>query len=332
MRRVAVVTGASGGVGRATVRELARRGYDVGLIARGEAGLAAAAAEVVETGRRAAVAPADVAEWDQVDAAASAVTDELGPIDVWVNNAMTTVFAAIADLTPAELHRATAVTYFGQVHGAMAALARMRPRDEGTIVSVGSALAFRGIPMQSAYCGAKFAVRGFMQSLRSELLATGSHVRVCEVHLPAVNTTQFGWCRAKVDRQPMPVAPIYQPEVPARAIADIIESGARQDIVGSWNWLVVRLAQAMPGVGDHYMANTGISGQLTDQPLDQGRPDDLDTPVDDRTDFGAHGMFGDQAGGVLDPTFLRTTPHAAGSFVTAAAARVRAVVSRRWRR
>src|SRR3954451_23510800 len=174
MSKIAVVTGASGGGGRATVGELAGRGYDIALLARGRAGLEAAAEDVRRRGRRALVVPTDVADWSAVDAAAGAVEDQLGPIDVWVNNAMTTVFAAVADTDPEELHRATQVTYFGQVHGAMAALARMRARDRGTIVSVGSALAFRGIPLQSSYCGAKFAVRGFMESLRTELLHDGS--------------------------------------------------------------------------------------------------------------------------------------------------------------
>jgi NAD(P)-dependent dehydrogenase (short-subunit alcohol dehydrogenase family) len=180
-------------------------------------------------------AMADVAVWDEVDAAALRITDELGPIDVWVNNAMTTVFASVADTRPDELRRATEVTYLGQVHGAMAALDRMRPRDAGTIVSVGSSLAYRGIPMQSSYCASKFAVRGFMESLPSELLSEGSGIRVSQIHMPAMNTPQFGWCRAKTPTHPMPVPPIYQPERCAVAVADLVESGRRQKIYGVWN-------------------------------------------------------------------------------------------------
>lgn len=332
MTKVAVITGASGGVGRATARELARRGYDVGLIARGRAGLEGARAEVEAHGRRACVAPADVAVWDEVDAAASAITAELGDIDVWVNNAMTTVFAAVRDVQPDEIERATAVTYLGQVHGTMAALHRMRDRDAGTIISVGSALAYRGIPLQSAYCGAKFAVRGFMESLRTELLAERSHIRVAQIHLPAVNTTQFGWCRAKVDDHPMPVPPIYQPEVPARAIADLIESGARQHVVGVWNWLLIQLNKVMPGVGDHYMAQTGIDSQLTDRPIRRDRPDDLFEPADDDVDHGAHGIFDHRAKGMLEPTFIASLPHTALAFATAASARIAEVARQRWSR
>jgi hypothetical protein len=211
----------------------------------------------------------------------------------------------------------------------MAALARMRPRDRGTIVSVGSALAFRGIPLQSSYCGAKFAVRGFMESLRTELLHDGSHVRVCQVHLPAVNTTQFGWCRAKVGFHPMPVPPIYQPEVPARIIADVIEKGARQHFIGTWNWLLVHLNDVMPGVGDHYMAATGVSSQLTSVPLQPGRPDDLEHPADDDVDHGSHGIFDDCAGGLLDAGFLRSVPRTTTRFFTASAHRLAEVIHRR---
>ncbi len=329
MTKVAVVTGATGGIGRAAVRELARRGYDVGLLARGAAGLAAAAAEVELVGQRAVAVPTDVAVWDEVDAAAERVTAELGPIDVWINNAMTTVFAPVADLEPAELRRATEVTYLGQCHGAMAALARMRERDRGHIVSVGSALAYRGIPLQAAYCGAKFATRGFMESLRSELLEEGSSVRVSQVHLPAVNTPQFGWCRAKADTHPMPVPPIYQPEMIARKILGVLETGSRQKVVGPWTWSLIQLTRLMPGVGDHYMAQTGRDSQLTDIPIPPDRPDDLFTPVDDDRDFGAHGIFDDRAGGLTDRKFLASVPTTAANFLGSVRARAAEVVARR---
>jgi short-subunit dehydrogenase len=329
---VAVVTGASGGLGRALVRQLAERGYDVGLLARGRAGLDAAAEEVRQCGRRAVSVPTDVADWDQVDAAAQRITDELGPIDVWINNAMTTVFASIADTRPEELRRATEVTYFGQVHGTMAALDRMRRRDAGTIVSIGSALAYRGIPMQSAYCGSKFAVRGFMESLRCELIAEDSNITVSQVHMPAMNTPQFGWCRAKTDFQTMPVPPIYQPERCADAVMRVIDRGRRQKIYGVWNWMLVKLNQVMPGVGDHYMGRTGVDSQLTDIPLDPDRPDNLEHPVDEERDHGARGSFGDQVGGMLTWNFVAMLPATVASAGRAAGARIAEVLRQRTRR
>jgi NAD(P)-dependent dehydrogenase (short-subunit alcohol dehydrogenase family) len=327
--RVAVVTGGTGGVGRATVRELADRGWDVAILARGEAGLKAAVAEVEARGRRGLAVPTDVAEHDQVEAAAARVEDELGPIDCWINNTMTTVFGRVEDLQAEEIERATNVTYLGQVHGALAALRRMRPRNRGTIIFVGSALAYRGIPLQSAYCAAKFAVRGFYESLRTELINADSQVRVTTVHLPAVNTTQFGWGRAKVDRHPQPVPPIYQPEVAAAAIVDAAETAPRQKILGSWNWLLVQVAQTMPGVGDHFMARSGVSGQLTDIPIADDRADNLFEPVDQDRDFGAHGIFDDRASGVRTPAFLKQLPDQAKTFALAARARFEEVRARR---
>jgi len=328
-RGVAVVTGASGGLGRALVQALADDGYDVGLLARGRAGLEGAAADVRARGRRALEVPTDVASWDQVDAAAHQIENELGPIDVWINNAMTTVFATIVETGPEELRRATEVTYFGQVHGTMAALARMRARDRGTIISIGSALAYRGIPMQSAYCGSKFAVRGFMESLRCELIAEGSNIAVSQVHMPAMNTPQFGWCRAKTDTHPMPVPPIYQPERCAEAVMKVLHNGRRQKIYGVWNWMLVKLNQVMPGVGDHYMGRTGIDSQLTDIPIDADRPDDLEHPVDDDRDHGARGIFDDQVGGMLTWNFVTMLPSTMVGAGRAGAARLAEIARQR---
>lgn len=324
------MTGASAGVGRATAVELARRGYDVGLIARGRAGLDAALADVLAEGVAGVAAVADVADMDQVDAAAARIEEQLGPIEIWINNAMTTVFARVRDLRADEIRRATEVTYLGQVHGTLAALSRMRARDRGTIVFVGSALSYRGIPLQSAYCASKFAVRGFYESLRTELIHDRSGIRATIVHLPAVNTPQFEWCRAKVGRQPMPVPPIYQPELVAKRIVSAADVPPRQRVVGTWNWLIVQLAQLMPGVADHYMAATGVDGQLTEREIDPDRPDNLVAPVDDGRDHGARGRFDDRSHGVLTPTFLRSVPGQAVSFLGALRDRGREA-SRRWR-
>jgi NAD(P)-dependent dehydrogenase (short-subunit alcohol dehydrogenase family) len=247
---VVVVTGASAGVGRATAVAFAERGARVALIARGEAGLDGAVKEIDNLGGRGLAVPTDVADAGAVEAAATLIEEELGPIDVWVNNAMTTVFAPADRITADEYQRATAVTYLGQVHGTLAALRRMKPRDRGTIVNVGSALAYRPIPLQAPYCAAKFAVRGFTGSLRTELLHQGSKVRVAMVHLPAVNTPQFGWCRAKVSRHPQPVPPIYEPDVAAQAIVRVALDGRRHDIVGVWNWLIIQGNKLAPGVLD----------------------------------------------------------------------------------
>ena len=330
-RRIAVVTGASAGVGRATAVELAERGWDVGLLARGAAGLEAAANDVRAHGRRALPVVTDVADYEQVDAAAERIERELGPIDCWINNALSTVFARIRDITPEEVARGTDVTYLGQVHGALAALERMRPRDSGTIVFVGSALAYRGIPLQSIYCAAKFAARGFHDSLRTELLDEGSNITTTIVHLPAVNTPQFNWCRVKLDKHPQPVPPIYAPSRAAKAIVNAAEHPPRQKILGTWNWLVVQLAQLMPGVGDHYMARTGIDGQLTDIDIGDTRPDNLYQPADRDVDHGAGGIFDDRAHGVWTPQFLRSLPHQAATFVAAAGARIGEVRARRSR-
>jgi NAD(P)-dependent dehydrogenase (short-subunit alcohol dehydrogenase family) len=291
--KVVVVTGASAGVGRATALAFAREGADVGLIARGRERLEAAKSEVEALGRRAAILEADVADAALVDAAADHFEQMLGPIDVWVNNAMATVFARVDDVTPDEFRRATEVTYLGSVWGTRAALRLMRPRDRGVIVQVGSALAYRGIPLQAPYCGAKHALQGFLESLRSELLHDRSNVRLTMVQLPALNTPQFTWSRAKVTRQPQPVPPIFQPEVAATAIVWAATHPRRQLIVG-WPTVKAIVGNALaPTLADHYLARKGYEAQLTDRPLEPGRPDNLFEPV--AGDPGAHGPFDGQA-------------------------------------
>jgi NAD(P)-dependent dehydrogenase (short-subunit alcohol dehydrogenase family) len=316
-RRVAVITGASAGVGRATARAFADQGFDVGLVARGAAGLAGAAADVTAAGGRALVLPADVSQFDQVDAAAARAEEELGPIDVWVNNAMTTVFAPTWEVKPADFQRAVEVTFLGQVWGTTAALARMRPRDRGTIVNVGSALGIIGIPLQSAYCSSKFACRGFFESVRAELLHEGSQVRMSMVYLPAVNTPQFDWCATSLDHHPQPVPPIYQPELIAKFILEAGLTGRREKVIGSWNKLLVLAGRMFPGLGNQYASLGAWSTQITDQPIPADRPANLYHPVDAGDDHGAHGGFDHMAGGFLDPSYLRTLPVTAKTFVVA---------------
>ena len=318
---VAVVTGASAGIGRATAKAFAEAGYDVALLARGSAGLSGAASEVEACGRRALAVPTDVAVFDEVDAAAKRIEDELGKVDVWVNDAMTTVFAPSWDVDPASFQRAVEVTFLGQVWGTTAALERMRPRDRGTIVNVGSALAFIGIPLQSAYCASKFACRGYFESVRAELLHTGSNVTMTMVHMPAVNTPQFDWCETTLDHHPQPVPPIYQPEVCARAIVAAATDGRRAKVVGSWNKMLVALGSLMPGLANQYAARGAWETQLTGQRIDPStRPVNLHQPVDTDTDAGAHGIFDGKARGFWDPSFLRTLPTSAKTFVAASRA------------
>ena len=265
-RPIAVVTGASGGVGRATARAFAAAGYDVALLARGIAGLEGAAKEVEFEGGRVVVVTTDVSNFEEVDAAATLVENELGPIDVWVNDAMTTVFAPTWKIAPDDFKRAVEVTFLGQVWGTMAALARMRTRDRGSIVNVGSALAYMGIPLQSAYCSSKFACRGFFESTRAELLHEKSSIHLSMVHLPAVNTPQFDWCETTLDRHPQPVPPIYQPEVAARSIVEVARNGRRTKVVGAWNKLLVVAGSLFPGLGNTYAASGAWDTQLTDLP------------------------------------------------------------------
>jgi len=287
---VAVVTGASSGVGRATARAFARRGVAVGLLARGPDGLSAAAEEVRAAGATALDLPTDVSDAQAVESAASAVEAELGPIDVWVNNAMVSVFAPASEISAQEYRRVTEVTYLGTVHGTSSALARMRGRNRGVIVQVGSALAYRGIPLQSAYCAAKHAIQGYTESVRCELMHERSGVRVTMVQLPALNTPQFDVVRTRLPRNPQPVAPIYQPEVAARAIVAAASHSARREWwVGGSTALTLMGNALLPGLGDRYLARTAYEAQQTDEPVDPGRPDNLFTPLPG--DRGAHGDF-----------------------------------------
>jgi short-subunit dehydrogenase len=318
-RRVAVVTGASAGVGRSVTLELARRGFDVGLIARGHAGLAAAARDVEKQGGRALPLPADVSAFKEVQEAAQAAESELGPVDVWINDAMTTIFAPVWEVDSEDFRRALEVTFLGQVWGTKAALEAMMPRDRGAIVNVGSALAFVGIPLQSAYCSSKFACRGFFESVRAELAHHKSKVRLSMVHLPGVNTTQFNWCKSVFDTHPQPVPPIYQPEVAARAIVDVALDGRRSKIVGSWNRLLVAAASLFPGLATQYAALGAWDSQLTDKPVPPDRPANLWHPVDEDEDRGAHGIFDAEAGGIRNPEFVASLPSNAKNFGLAAA-------------
>ena len=292
--KVVAVTGASAGVGRATVRELAARGADVGLIARGEDRLAAAAREVEQAGRRACIAPADVADAAAVESAAARIEAELGPIDVWINVAMAAVLAEVWDCTPEEFRRVTDVTYLGSVHGIQAALRRFRPRDRGVIVQVGSALSRRGIPLQSTYCGSKHALKGMLDSLRTELLQEGSGVKATLVQLPGLNTPQFDWVRTRVHHHPQPVPPIYQPEVAARAIVWAAEHPRRELWVGLPTAYTIIGERVASGLMDRYLARTNIKAQQAAQPIDPAtRRDNLFGPPPG--DPGSHGAFDDKA-------------------------------------
>jgi short-subunit dehydrogenase len=293
MGKIVVITGAGAGVGRATATEFARNGCDVALLSRDSDRLEQAATELRRFGVRVLPIPTDVADAKAVDAAADRVEAELGPIDVWVNVAMATVFAPVHKLTAEEFQRGTAVTYLGQVHGTMAALRFMRPRNRGSIVCVGSALAYRSVPLQSVYCGAKFAIRGFLDALRSELYHDKINVTLTEVDLPAINTPQFDWARNKMGRKAMPVPPIYQPEVPARAIYFGAFNPRRQIWVGFPTVKAILANRIAPGLLDRYLAKSGYTGQLTDQASDPDAPGNLFEPV--AGPYGAHGRFDGQA-------------------------------------
>lgn len=288
-----VITGASAGLGRATAREFGRHGARVGLLARGIDGLQAAKREIEELGGKALAIPTDVSEAGAVEAAASAVEEEFGPINIWVNNAMSSVFSPVKEMLPEEFKRVTDVTYLGVVYGTLAALKRMLPRDSGAIVQVGSALAYRSIPLQSAYCAAKHAIAGFTNSLRCELLHDSSKVRITMVQMPALNTPQFRWVKSRLKNKAQPVPPIFQPEVGARAIYYAAHHHRREIYVG-WPTVEAIIGNKItPGLLDRYLGRTGYASQQTSEPEDSDRPNNLWTPLPG--DHGAHGVFHNRA-------------------------------------
>nr|MBA3763346.1 SDR family oxidoreductase [Chthoniobacterales bacterium] len=281
----------------------AREGARVGLIARGTDGLEAAKREIEELGGQALVLPADVADADAIENAAAEVERQFGPIDVWVNNAMASVFSPVKEMTAAEYKRVTEVTYLGYVNGTLSALKRMSPRDRGVIIQVGSALAYRGIPLQSAYCAAKHAIQGFCDSLRCELIHDKSNVQLCMVQMPALNTPQFGWVKSRLPRKAQPVPPIYQPEIAADAIVYASHHPRREICVGLPTVVAIAGDKIAPGLLDHYLGNTGYDGQQTSEPADPNRPDNLFKPI--AGDHGAHGAFEERAWSV-SPQFWAT--------------------------
>jgi short-subunit dehydrogenase len=302
--QVIVITGASAGVGRATAVAFARKGVQLALIARQRERLLSAKKEVEERGAEALIFPADVADGNTLERIADEVESQFGPIDIWINNAMVSVFSPVKEMLADEYRRVTEVTYLGTVYGTLAALKRMLPRDHGTIVQVGSALSYRSIPLQSAYCAAKHAVQGFTESLRSELIHDGSHVRITMVQLPALNTPQFDWEKSRLPRKSRPVPPIYQPEVAARAIVWAAEHDRRELNVGLSTSLVLFLNKFFPGIGDYYLARTGFESQMSSETRDPNAPDNLWNPV--QGDYGAHGRFDDRAASRSPQLWLNT--------------------------
>lgn len=291
--RVVVVTGASGGVGRATARAFAEDGAHVALIARASKRLDDAAAEVRGLGVSSLAVPTDVADPDAIEEAATTIENELGPIDVWVNNAMVSVFAPLREIDAPDFRRVTEVTYLGFVYGTMSALRRMLPRDSGSIIQVGSALAYRGIPLQSAYCGAKHAIQGFTESVRCELIHDQSNVSISMVQLPAMNTPQFHWVKTSLPKHPQPVPPIYQPEVAARAIVWTADNYRREVNVAPTTSAAILGDKVASGLLDRYLGRTGFDSQQSDRPIEPGRHDNLWESVE--SDLGAHGEFDDRA-------------------------------------
>jgi short-subunit dehydrogenase len=328
--RTIVITGASAGIGRATAAQYAARGANVAMLARGEAGLAAAAKDVESAGGTALAIPTDVADPQQVEAAADRVEAELGPIEVWVNVAFTSVFAPFHAISAQEFRRVTEVTYLGYVHGTMTALSRMRSRGRGTIVQVGSALGYRSIPLQSPYCGAKHAVNGFTESVRTELLHEHSDIRITVVQMPAVNTPQFSWVLSRLPRQPQPVAPIYQPELAARAVVHAAEHPERKQYWVGSSTVATLLAQKLaPALLDRYLARTGFDSQQTDEPVPQDRPYNLWEPCDRSDDYGAHGAFDAQSHAHDPQQWCSRHPALTASGALAATALLAAVSRRR---
>lgn len=296
--QVVVITGASAGIARATAQQFGTRGARVALLARGQAGLDGAAKDVENAGGKALAIPVDVADHAQLDAATTQVENTLGPIDVWINVAFTSVFAPFHEITPEEFRRVTEVSYLGYVHGTMVALSRMRPRDRGTIVQCGSALGARAIPLQSAYCGAKHAVNGFTESVRTELMHDHSAVNITIAQMPAVNTPQFSWVLSRLPNHPQPVPPIYQPEVAARGIVFAADHPQRKQYWVGASTVGTLIGQKLaPALLDRYLARTGFASQQTGQKANPDRPNNLWEPVDGEHghDHGAHGVFDDKA-------------------------------------
>jgi NAD(P)-dependent dehydrogenase (short-subunit alcohol dehydrogenase family) len=293
MSEIVVVTGSTSGVGRAIAHRFAREGAQIALLARNRKGLDATAKEVERLGGKALPLPTDVSDYDAVEAAAAATEEALGPIDIWINNAMTTIFAFFEDIEPDEFKRATEVTYLGAVWGTKVALKRMQPRDRGTIVIVGSAMAYRGIPLQAPYCGAKHAEKGFWESVRTELMHKGSNIHLPMVQLPGLNTPQFDHCRSKMDKYPMPVPPIYQPEIAADAVWEAAHSKRREIYVGMPTVYTILGEKFAPWLVDRYLAKTAVSGQLTEPKVDPPREGNLFEPPSE--DQGTHGRYDSQA-------------------------------------
>ena len=335
MTQTVAITGASAGIGRAVARLFAQRGDRIGLIARGYAGLEGAVRDVEREGGVALAISADVADYARLDAAAQQIEDTLGPIDVWVNVAFASVFAPFAQIKPEEFRRVTEVTYLGFVHGTMAALARMRPRDRGVIVQVGSALGERSIPLQSAYCGGKHAINGFTSSLRCELLHDKSNVHVTVVQMPAVNTPQFSWVRSRLPRHPQPVPPIYEPEVAARGVLYAADHPRRkQYYVGASTTATILANRLAPALLDRYLARTGYDSQQTKSRENPDRPDNLWEPVDQPPgeDHGAHGEFDGKSHSRSAQLFLYHHPVAVTATAAATAAAGVALAGRARRR